>query len=196
MRLRALAGSIALAVGLAPALAGCGSGSGDADDVPTITTRPSPSATSAPTTAATSPSVETSAPATETTVPVTETATPTEPATPTQTETETGPSPEPPSDQQVGPTTYREALRRIGDGPPIARPLRRFATDDDVIYCLLDDAVIGPSCELGSGFIQDATVCGGGAAEGVGRIETFEDRARPVCPTDTIREPGARSNPG
>ena len=32
----------------------------------------------------------------------------------------------------------------------------------------------------------------GGAAEGVGRIETFDGKARPVCNTDTIREPGAQ----
>jgi hypothetical protein len=166
------------------ALAGCGSDSGDADDVPTITTQPSTPASTTPTAGSATPSTEASSTsATETTVPVTETATPTE--------TETGPSPEPPSNEQVGPTTYREALERIGDSRPIAQPVPRFATEDDVIYCLLDDAVIGPSCELSRGFIEDAAVCGGGAAEGVGRIETYDGRARPVCPTDTIREPGA-----
>ncbi|WP_322936482.1 hypothetical protein [Nocardioides bizhenqiangii] len=165
-------------------LTGCGSGGDDADDVPTITTRPSVSATSTPTSA-------TSAPSTDAT---TETSsTPTLPATSEPTPTETaGPSPEPPTDDPVGPTTYREAQARLNDrstGEPVTRA--RFTTPDDVVYCLLDDLVIGPACELRRGFIKDAEVCGGGTADGVGRIETFEDRARPVCNTDTIREPGA-----
>ncbi len=167
------------------ALTGCGSGDGDADDVPTITTRPSVSATSTATTA-------TSAPSTDAT---TETSsTPSAPATSEPTSTETaGPSPEPPTDDPVGPTTYRQALARLGDEPTIAEGVSRFVTDDDVIYCLLDDPVIGPACELSRGFIKDGAACGGSAAEGVGRVETYQGRARPVCPTDTIREPGAQA---
>ncbi|RHW24436.1 hypothetical protein D0Z08_24255 [Nocardioides immobilis] len=163
-------------------LTGCGSDGGDADDVPTITTRPSTTASSSPTTDL--PSVS----ATETSVspPIASVTTPTAGS---ETPTETGPSPEPPTDQPVGPTTYREALQRVAAGAP-GQVAARFSTDDDVIYCLLDDAVIGPACELRRGFIKDARICGG-AAEGVGRIETFEGKARPVCPTDTIREPGA-----
>lgn len=166
------------------ALTGCGSGDGDADDVPTITTRPSTSAPSTPPTTATATTSEPvseppSAPTTEPTPSLTETA---------------GPSPEPPTDEPVGPTTYRRALARIEQvsenaGAPLTTT--RFSTRGDVVYCLLDDPVIGPSCELRSGFVEDDEVCGG-AAEGVGRIETFEGRARPVCNTDTIREPGAQ----
>lgn len=171
------------------AVTGCGSGGGDADDVPTITTRPSTPASSVPTT----PTTVTSEPAVSTSATVEPT---TEPApTPTESDplpTETaGPSPEPPTDEPVGPTTYRQASARIRDaGPPIAS-VARFSTGGDLVYCLLDDPVIGPSCELSRGFVEDDDVCGG-AAEGVGRIETFDGRARPVCPTDTIREPGAR----
>lgn len=169
------------------ALTGCGAGGGDADDVPTITTKPSTPAVSTPATdrptvSSAPPSATSSAP----TEPVT-----TEPTSPTpEPPTETGPSPEPPTDQPVGPTTYRQAATRIGDGTPIRTGLARFSTRDDVVYCLLDDPVIGPACELRRGFIKDDDVCGG-AAEGVGRIETYEGRARPACPTDTIREPGA-----
>jgi hypothetical protein len=179
---------------LALLFTGCGSGDGDADDVPTITTRPSTPATSASTDPTSEP---TSAPSSVvTTEPPSESSAPTSPATksePPLTET-AGPSPEPPTDDPVGPVTYREAVARIdqvsGTAPaPIVTT--RFSTRDDVVYCLLDDDVVGPSCELRLGFIKDAEVCGG-AAEGVGRIETFEGRARPVCNSDTIREPGAR----
>lgn len=168
------------------ALTGCGSGDGDADDVPTITTRPSTSATSTPTTATSAPSSDATTEASST---------PTTPATSEPTPTETaGPSPEPPTDDPVGPTTYSQALARIeAVGEPGTAPLTapRFSTAGDVVYCLLDDPVVAPACELRTGFIEDDDVCGG-AAEGVGRIETFERVARPVCNTDTIREPGAR----
>jgi len=169
-------------------LTGCGSDSGDADDVPTITTRPSTPESSPPTSMTTVPTEPTEPTEPSTSAPET-TATPTETVEPTA--TETGPSPAPPNEEEVGPTTYREALARLGGSRPIAEPVARFATDDDVIYCLLDDPVIGPSCELSRGFITDDAVCGRSAAEGVGRIETYEGRARPVCPTDTIRERGA-----
>jgi hypothetical protein len=162
-------------------LTGCGSGDGDADDVPTITTRPSSPATSTPLV------TEDPTPSSSATsdVPTTE---PTQQPS-SETPTETGPSPEPPTDDPVGPTTYRAARERIASGPAPAQRAR-FSTPDDVIYCLLDDPVIGPACELRRGFIKDDEVCGG-AAEGVGRIETFEGEARPVCNSDTIREPGA-----
>jgi hypothetical protein len=169
------------------ALTACGSGDGDADDVPTITTRPSTPVASVPTSPSSATSVPQSATsaassatsATESEPPLTETA---------------GPSPEPPTDDPVGPTSYREAVARIdrvGEDGPAPLESTRFSTRGDVVYCLLDDPVIGPACELREGFIEDDEVCGG-AAEGVGRIETFEGRARPVCNTDTIREPGGR----
>jgi|GEM_PF-1843516 len=167
-------------------LAGCGSDGGDADDVPTITTRPSTPSSSSPSTPTTAvPSVSATEPSVSPPI-----ASVTTEQTGSAAPTETGPSPEPPTDQPVGPTTYRQATARISDAGAPDRVLARFSTPDDVIYCLLDDPVIGPACELRRGFIEDAEVCGG-AAEGVGRVETFEDRARPVCPTDTIREPGA-----
>lgn len=192
MSLRALVGSIALAVGLAPVLTGCGSDGGDADDVPTITTRPSTpdSATSTADTATSAPNTATSAANTATSAPNSATSSESEPP-PTET---AGPSPEPPTDAPGGPTSYGAAanrIQRVGAAPSgevVATD--RFSTPGDVVYCLLDDAVIGPTCELRTGFIQDDEVCGG-AAEGVGRIETFEGRARPVCNSDTIREPGS-----
>ncbi len=68
----------------------------------------------------------------------------------------------------------------------------RFVTPGDDVYCLLDDPVIGPSCELGNGFITDPEVCGSDSTDRVGRIETFNGKPRPVCNADTIREPGAK----
>jgi hypothetical protein len=169
------------------ALSGCGSDGGDADDVPTITTRPSTpeTATSATETATSAPESATSATESATSATVSE--------TPSDAPTETaGPSPEPPTDEPVGPTTLREAEQRFARGQGEPLQLARFSTPEDLVYCLLDDPVIGPACELRRGFVKDDEVCGE-AAEGVGRIETFEGRARPVCPTDTIREPGAKS---
>lgn len=174
--------ALLLALTAAPVLAGCGSDAGDADDVPTITTRPSrhhptratdaPPSPSTPTASA-SESVEASPPVASVT-------------------TESGPSPEPPTDAPGGPSSYDEARERIesrSTGEPAF--LARFSTAGDVVYCLLDDPVIGPACELRTGFVKDAEVCGGDVADGVGRIETYRGRARPVCNTDTIREPGA-----
>lgn len=186
-------GTTALLLALA-GLTGCGGGAGDADDVPTITTRPSVTSPSSepPTTQPTSqaPSTQTSAPQTTATAP---TSTPTAPVT-----TESGPSPEPPNETTVGPTTYDEALARIdqvaGEADAAISALR-FSTRDDVVYCLLDDTVIGPACELSTGFIKDDEVCGADIADGVGRIETFKSRPRPVCNSDTIREPGAKVVP-
>ncbi|KAA1429092.1 hypothetical protein [Nocardioides antri] len=168
-------------------LTGCGSDGDDAEEVPTITTRPSATASSTAT-----PSQEPPSSTTTTTSPSEPTTQTSQPSSPP---TETGPSPEPPTDDPVGPTTYQAALARIdarGDG---TTRLGRFSTPDDVIYCLLDDPVIGPACELRRGFVKDPDVCGG-AAEGVGRIETYQGRARPVCNTDTIREPGAEEVAG
>lgn len=161
-------------------LTGCGSIGDDADDVPTITVRPpTPTSSDSTPTQPTSSTPPTSAP------------TSSEPTDePTATATETGPSPEPPTDEPVGPTTYAAARDRIDDRGTSQVAAARFSTAEDVIYCLLDDPVIGPACELRHGFVRDEEVCGG-AAEGVGRIETFEGRARPVCNSDTIREPGA-----
>ncbi len=187
MSLRALVGSIALAVGLAPVLTGCGSDGGDADDVPTITTRPSTSATSTtttPATSATSPTSETSEPSpAETSEPP-----------PTESSTVAPPTSAPPPDQPNGPTTYDDAIDRINsvaaEGKTVSAT--RFVTPGDDVYCLMDDPVIGPSCELGNGFITDTDVCGAGSSDRVGRIETIDGRPRPVCNTDTIREPGAK----
>lgn len=177
--------TLLLALAAAAVLTGCGSGGGDADDVPTITTRPSISGAGATETtgSATSPTTRATTSPTDATTSTTGDAPPTETA---------GPSPEPPTDRPTGPTTYRKASALIDEaGRPIAQPLRRFSTDEDLLYCLLDDPVIGPACELSRGFVKDEEVCGG-SAEGVGRIETFEGEARPVCNTDTIREPGAQ----
>jgi hypothetical protein len=184
MSLRALVGTIAIAVGLAPVLTGCGSGSGDADDVPTITTRPSTSASSTAPTDVTTASTETTE---ESSTSATETASPTE-------TTVAPPTSAAPPDQPNGPTTYRDAIDRVNSiatqGETVSTT--RFATPGDDVYCLLDDPVIGPACELGNGFITDADVCGAGSSDRVGRIETIDDHPRPVCNTDTIREPGAK----
>lgn len=91
----------------------------------------------------------------------------------------------------AAPTSYAEAVAHIDatgvDGSN--QELARFSTPRDVIYCLLDDPVIGPTCELRSGFIPSRECEGMG--DGVGRIETYQGKVQAVCNTDTIREPGA-----
>ncbi len=183
MSLRAAVGSIALAVGLAPLLTGCGSDSGDADDVPTITTRPSTSVGSTPTSGSGTPTSETATsepPLTETIAPSGTTVAP--------------PTSAPPPDSLRGPATYDDAIDRINavatQGATVFET--RFVTPGDDVYCLLDDPVIGPSCELGNGFITDAEVCGSDSTDRVGRIETFNGKVRAVCNADTIREPGTK----
>ncbi|KAA1416340.1 hypothetical protein F0U44_18625 [Nocardioides humilatus] len=180
-RVRTAALLLALAAPIG--LTACGAGGGDADDAPTLDTRPTRHATHKPkpTKTADDPTASASIPET--------TATSAPPATET---TDSGPSPEPPTDKPGGPTSYDEARARIeGDhgGEPTYVP--RFSTAKDIVYCLLDDPVIGPACELRTGFIKDDDVCGGDIADGVGRVETYQGEARPVCNTDTIREPGA-----
>jgi hypothetical protein len=171
------------------ALTACGAGGGDADDVPTITTRPSASdlpTSPTPTETTTSSAPATTPTASESSVPAVP---PTAPVT-----TESGPSPEPPTDEPGGPTTYRAAETRIaqvGAASSETTAAERFSTKGDVLYCLLDDTVIGPACELRTGFIKDDDVCGADIADGVGRVETYQGEARPVCNSDTIREPGA-----
>ena len=163
------------------ALTGCGSGGGDADDVPTITTRPSVTSTEASTVTSGPASASTDTASTDTGSPK-----------PTET-TVAPPTSAPPPDDARGPTTYDDALDRINtlaaDGATEFEG--RFATPGDDVYCLLDDPVIGPSCELGNGFISDPDVCGADSTDRVGRIETFKGKVRPVCNADTIREPGA-----
>lgn len=178
-------GTAALLLALA-ALTGCGAGDGDPDDVPTITTRPSASRSAKPMETATQ------LPSAASTPPVTTVSPTAPPATGT---TESGPSPEPPTDDPGGPTSYDDAQTRIAEvGAASTQEVvaaERFSTTKDVVYCLLDDPVIGPSCELRTGFVKDDAVCGSDIADGVGRIETYKGRARPVCNSDTIREPGA-----
>lgn len=182
-------GTAALLIALT-VLTGCGSGSGDADDVPTITTRPSTSATSAPTTASGAPSSDASAtPGTSSQPPATETSTPPSPPETTI----APPTSAPPPDEARGPTTYADAIDRINAAATAGTTVStaRFVTPGDDVYCLLDDPVIGPTCELGNGFITDPRVCGADSTDRVGRIETFNGKPRPVCNADTIREPGA-----
>jgi hypothetical protein len=167
------------------ALAGCGSDSGDADDVPTITTRPSTSVASSPTTASSAPTTETSATASE---PAGESSAPSASET-----TVAPPTSAPPPDRPNAPASYDDAAERIDaiERALGTKSVTRFVTPGDVVYCLLDDPVIGPTCELGNGFITDPEVCGSDSTDRVGRIETFNGKPRPVCNADTIREPGA-----
>jgi hypothetical protein len=188
------AGAAAVVLALAPVLTGCGSDDGSAGDVPTITTRPSTPATR-------TSNLEPSEPPTSTTTTVPESSetsgtsgTSGTPEPTTSAPSPTG-SPTATTDAPRGPTTYAAALARIDDvAASSAAPVTaaRFSTARDVVYCLLDDDVIGPACELRTGFIEDESYCGGAATNGIGRIETFQGRAQPVCNTDTIREGGAR----
>jgi hypothetical protein len=178
----------AVVLALAPVLAGCGSDDGSAGDVPTITTRPSTPATR-------TSNLEPSEPPTSTTTTAPESSETSETPVPTTSAPSPTGSPTATTDAPQGPTTYAAALARIdGVTASSAAPVTaaRFSTARDVVYCLLDDDVIGPACELRTGFIEDESYCGGAATNGIGRIETFQGRAQPVCNTDTIREGGAR----
>ncbi|WP_183092813.1 hypothetical protein [Nocardioides stalactiti] len=194
-----LGGTAALLLALT-ALVGCGVGGGsggdDADDVPTITTQPS--VTTSPTASSATP--ETSATAPATTEATSEATTEATGGETTDGSTDQAPTSAPPPDRAAGPTSYEDAIDRINatatQGPTVFATRFVTRTDGsggrgDDVYCLLDDPVIGPTCELGNGFINDPDVCGADSTDRVGRIETFEGRPRPVCNADTIREPGA-----
>lgn len=127
--------------------------------------------------------------ATTVTATVTETVTPTPTeATPSESVT---PTPEESDTATTGsgdiPRTYDAALARFDALGQEPATYRTFATPDGDIYCVLDDKVITPGCEIGDGAIRDPDVCGDAPTPFVGRIEFQGGRATPVCNLDSIR---------
>lgn len=112
----------------------------------------------------------------------------TAPPSPTAT---SAPTEEPPA--PTGPSTYADAKARIDAATGEYVQAGRFHTPTD-LYCVLAHEVIPASCELpGESGIEAPDVCGDGPTSAVGRIERQGDGFAPVCNTDTIREPGART---
>lgn len=139
-----------------------------------------------------SESVSSTAPVEETTEPTTEspTAEPTsgEPSEPATTE----PTEEPPAGD-TAPATYDDALARfdaVGQEPV---QLERFESPTGNLYCVIDNDFIPPSCELLEGAVVDPELCGDGPSQVVGRIEFTDGDPQPVCNSNTIREPGAKT---
>lgn len=92
------------------------------------------------------------------------------------------------------PRTYDAALAHF-DVSNDMRALRKFVTPSGNIYCNVGTS--GPKgCEINVGAIKDPDVCSGvPVSKYVGRIEFQRGRAVPVCNTDTIRKPGAKTLP-
>jgi hypothetical protein len=62
------------------------------------------------------------------------------------------------------------------------------------IYCALKVRGMPTGCEINQGTVKDPDACGDNpVSKYVGRIEFHRGRAVPICNTDTIRTPGART---
>lgn len=161
--------------------------SSDGEPAPVADDSQTPSATeSSSLTVAPSPS-ETSPPATDT---PSADPTPTAPSEPATTE----PTKAPPSDvPDTPPATYDDAVARFDAVGQEPQQLKRFESPTGNIYCVVDSPYIPPSCELLEGTIPDPELCGDGPSKVVGRIEFTDGDPQPVCNSDTIREPGAKT---
>ena len=100
------------------------------------------------------------------------------------------------ADHTAPPTTYDEALARIGAARDVteqgAAALVAFTSPSGNIYCALDQSSAYPACELRTGQVEDPSACGDQPmTTQVGRIELRPEGAVPVCNTDTIVQPGA-----
>jgi hypothetical protein len=92
------------------------------------------------------------------------------------------------------PRTYDAALRHFRKASGPVRSLKKFVTPSGNIYCALKMPGIPTGCELSQGAIRDPDVCPGNpVSEYVGRLEFHRGHAVPICNTDTIRTPGART---
>jgi hypothetical protein len=91
------------------------------------------------------------------------------------------------------PRTYDDALKHF-DAAKEMTALKRFVTPSGNIYCNVGLSRTIKGCEIGVGAIKDPAVCSGvPVSKYVGRIEWVNGRAVPVCNTDTMREPGAKT---
>lgn len=90
------------------------------------------------------------------------------------------------------PTTYVAGLDRVVAALSAVGPqeLSRFVTPSDNIYCVIDDDVIPPSCEISVGGVRDPAVCIESPSPVVGRLELTGGTATAVCNSDTIRTAG------
>jgi hypothetical protein len=92
------------------------------------------------------------------------------------------------------PRTYDAALQHFGNAKGTERAYKKFVTPSGNIYCAVKMRGYPTGCEISQGAIKDPDVCSGvPVSKYVGRIEFHRGRAVPVCNTDTIRTPGART---
>jgi hypothetical protein len=92
------------------------------------------------------------------------------------------------------PRTYDDAVKHFQQADGATLKLRRFLTPSGNIYCAIKVVNMPKGCEINEGAVKDPDVCSGNpVSKYVGRIEFQHGRATPVCNTDTIREPGART---
>jgi hypothetical protein len=91
------------------------------------------------------------------------------------------------------PRTYDAALRHFSKATGREHAYKKFVTPSGNIYCALKMG-IPTGCELSRGAIKDPDACPGNpVSEYVGRVEFHRGRAVPICNTDTIRTPGAKT---
>lgn len=92
------------------------------------------------------------------------------------------------------PRTYDAALRHFNQANGQVRSYKKLVTPSGNIYCALKMPGIPTGCELSAGAIKDPAACPGNpVSKYVGRVEFHGGRAVPICNTDTIRTPGART---
>ena len=92
------------------------------------------------------------------------------------------------------PRTYDAALRHFAKATGSVHAYRKFVTPSGNIYCALKMPGIPTGCEINEGSVRDPDACPGNpVSEFVGRVEFHRGRAVPICNTDTIRTPGART---
>jgi hypothetical protein len=92
------------------------------------------------------------------------------------------------------PRTYDAALQHFGSATGRERRYKKLVTPSGNIYCAVKMSGIPTGCEINEGAIKDPAACSGNpVSKYVGRVEFHRGRAVPVCNTDTIRTPGAKT---
>jgi hypothetical protein len=92
------------------------------------------------------------------------------------------------------PRTYDAALKHFSNAKGTERAYKKFVTPSGNIYCALKVSGYPTGCEISQGSVKDPDVCSGNpVSDRVGRVEFHGGRAVPVCNTDSIRTPGART---
>jgi hypothetical protein len=102
--------------------------------------------------------------------------------------------PDPSAARTSIPRTYDAALKHFGNAKGTERAYKKFVTPSGNIYCALKVSGYPTGCEISQGSVKDPDVCSGNpVSDRVGRVEFHGGRAVPVCNTDSIRTPGART---